>query len=156
MDCKLVRQIAPLGNFDGVDFSDQVGHRDVGCREFLCVAFFACDPRDAHVIASLFDFLLALSADGVERVVVELAAFDARNCLIQEADHVPNEAGLGLAALSEKNNVLSGQNSVFQLRNDGLVESDYTREKLLVCADLANQVAPDLLLNWEHYVAGGS
>ena len=39
MDCQLVGQITPLGDFDRIHFADEIGDRDVRRRELFAVAF---------------------------------------------------------------------------------------------------------------------
>ena len=57
------------------------------------------------------------------------------------------QARLGLAALAEKDDVLAGQERVFDLRDDGFFETDDARELRFVRFELANQVLSQLFLD---------
>ena len=74
VDRELVGQMAPLGDLDGIDVADQVGHRDVGRRELLGVAVLAADPLHGGGIAVRRHEGARERRERVVGVVVDLAA----------------------------------------------------------------------------------
>ena len=52
---QLVAEVAALGDADRIDLADEVGDRDVGCRELLRVAPVAREPVDRRLVAVLVD-----------------------------------------------------------------------------------------------------
>ena len=73
---EFVGEVAALGDLDGVDLADEVGDGDVGGGELFGVALVAGEPVDLEVVALLGEAGAAGEADGVEGVVVDLAAAD--------------------------------------------------------------------------------
>ena len=93
---------------------------------------------------------------GVERVVVDLAAGDDRDLVVQQVDQGADDAGLRLAALAEEDDVLAGEDRVLELRDDGVFEAEDAGEHVLALAHLVDQVAAHLLLDGLHLVAGAA
>ena len=144
---QLVRQVAALGDPDRVHLADQVGDRDVGGRELLRVAAVPVDPVDRGDVAALGDDRPCRRADRGERVVVELAAADHRQPLVEQVDEGARKAGLGLSSLAEEDDVLAGEERVLDRREDGLVVADDAREGGSPGARRADEVGAQLLLD---------
>jgi hypothetical protein len=121
---QLIRQVAALGHFDGVDFTNQIRNRNVRSGKLLAVAPVATDPIDLHAVAVLRHEVKAASADGRVRVVVDLASGDRGNLFIEQADQRAHDPALGLTALAKKDDVVAGDDCVGKLRQDGLVVAD--------------------------------
>jgi len=56
---QLVGEVTALGDLDRIDLADEIGDRDVGCRELLTVAAIARDPADLGLVTALGDGLAA-------------------------------------------------------------------------------------------------
>ena len=80
VDGLFVGEIAALGDFDRIDLADEVGDRDVRRGQLLAVALVAVDPCDRQGVAQLGRFLAAGAANRLERIVVDFAAIDDREC----------------------------------------------------------------------------
>ena len=91
---------------------------------------------------------------GVERVVVDLAAGDDRDLVVEEGDEGADEAGLGLAALAEEDDVLAGEDGVLEVRDDGLFVADDAGEVGLSLLDALDEVLAHLLLHGKRLVTG--
>ena len=153
MDGKFVGEMATLGDLDGVDLANEVGYRDVGSGQLLGVAVLAADPVNGGIIAGLGHLVAAGLANGVEWVVVNLAAGNLGDGLIQQVDEAADEAGLGLAALTEQDYILTGQKGVFKLGYDGVLEADDAGEDDLLGTHLGYQVVAHLLADGKHPIA---
>ena len=136
-----------LRRLDRVDVAHHVGDRHVRGRELLDVAVLAREPRNRQGIAFGGDARAAGATDRVERVVVNLAAGDDRNLVIQQVGEAAEDAALGLAAQAEQNEVVTRENRVHQLRDDRLVIPDHTRKERLAGLQLADQVFADFFLD---------
>ena len=147
MDRQLVRKVPPLGDFDRIDLADQIGDRDVRRGELFAVSFFAPEPGDFRPILQGPKLFLTAFANRVVGAVVDLAPGQGRDLFIQQVDHAADHPGFRLAPLTQKNYILPGQDGVFELRDDGFLVSDDTREKILVLADLGDQVPAHLSLD---------
>ena len=86
-------------------------------------------------------------ADRGERIVVELAAADDRQPVVQQADQQPSHPGLGLPPFAEEHEVLAGQDRVLDGRDDRLLVADDARQDLATRREAAEQVGPQLLLD---------
>ena len=102
VDGRRVRQVAALGDLDGVHLADEVGDGDVRRGQLLAVAPVARQPVDGRLVALARDHRDGVGLIGRERVVVELGARDDRDVLVEQADQQSREARLGLAALAQE------------------------------------------------------
>src|SRR5438132_2887661 len=152
VDGELIGQVLALGDPNRVDLADQVGDRRVRRGQFLAVALGRSDPADGHPVALGGHAVAAGAADGGVRVVVDLTALDHRDLLVQQRDERPDQTALRLAALTEEDDVLAGEDRVFHLRDDRSFEPDDAGEQLLIGLDLAHQVLAHLLLDGEDAV----
>ena len=144
---QLVGQVAALGDLDRVDLADEVGDGDVGRGELLGVAPVARQPVDRRRLAVALDDGAGRRADGRQRVVVELATADDRQPRVEQADQQPRHPGLGLAALAEEDEVVTGQDRVLDRRDDRLLVADDAREDLRPDGQPLEEVGAKLLLD---------
>jgi hypothetical protein len=147
VDRQLVGKVAALGDLDRVDLADEVRDRDVGRRELLAVTAVATDPGYGHVVPVFLDEVQTSTTDRVVGVVVDLAPRDRRHHLVEKADQRAHDAALRLAALAEKDDVVSADDRVRQLRQYGLVVADDSRQQLLAGTQPREEVATHLLLH---------
>ena len=138
---------ARLRRLDRIDVADHVGDRHVGRRELLDVACLARQPGDRQRVALCGDPRAARAADRRERIVVDLAAGDDRDLLVEQIDEAAQDAALRLAAQPEQDEVVARQDRVDELRDDRLVVADDARKERLARLQLADQVVADLLLD---------
>ena len=132
---------------DRVDVADHVGHRHVRRRELLDVAILAREPRDGQVVASLRGPAAARRTQGRERVVVDLAAGNDREPVVEQRDELPEEARLRLSAQSEEDEIVLREHCVDDLRHDRLVVADDAGEERPSIPQQANQVRSELVLH---------
>ena len=90
------------------------------------------------------------------RVVVQLAARDDRQPLVEEPDEEPGQPRLGLAALAEEDEVLAGEDRVLDRRQDRVVVADDAGEDGLALAEPGQEVGPQLLLDRPRTPARGA
>ena len=147
MNRQLVREVPALGHSDGVDLSDEVGHRDVRSRKLFGVPPLPGEPLDSNAVAVGIDLVSAVSADWCDRAIVDFATGDHRNCLVKQAGQVPGEPGFGLASLSQQYQVLACKEGVLDLGCDRVFEADYAGKKLLAALNLGDEVLTDLLFD---------
>src|SRR5205814_9011105 len=89
----------------------------------------------------------ALVADRLERIVVDLTAFDEGQPFVEQAGQGTRQTRLGLPPLAEEDDVLSGNNRVFYLGDDSLFEADNALELRLVRLELFDQLVAQLFLD---------
>src|SRR6267378_3041065 len=154
MDRELVRQITSLRDFDRVDLADEIGDRDVRRRELLAVALVAQQPHELDRIAVVGDAVFARGADRLERIVVDLTARDGRRDLVEQLDEHSRDAGLRLAALAEKDDVLAGQDRVLDLRDHRRFVADDALKELALLGERGDEVRAELLLHRAALKAG--
>src|SRR3954469_20452992 len=106
MDRFFVGEIASLGNLDGIDLADEIGDGYVRSRKLFTVALISPDPLDRQRVALRRQAPLTRPADRLERIVVDLAALDDRNPLIEKGDQPADDARLGLPALAQKDHMV--------------------------------------------------
>lgn len=156
VDGEFVAEVATFGNFDWVDFADEVGDGDVGCGEFFAVAFVAGEPFELGVVAFLGDDVAAGLGDGVEGVFWDFAAGEDGDFVVEECDEGADDAGFGLSALAEEDDVLAGEDGVDDVGDDGFVVAVDSWEKGLAGADFGDEVFPHLFADGEDAVSGGA
>jgi hypothetical protein len=153
---QLARQIPPLGVLDHVDLADQVRDRHVRRGELFVITSFGADPLDRRVVAVLGDQVLGVTAQRMERIVVDLTAGDDRNRVVQEMHELAKHARLGLAAQAEEEHVVLGEDGVLHLRQHGVVVADDAVEERLVFLQLANEIAAHLIFDADRPPAGST
>ena len=132
---------------DRIEVADEVGDRDVGRRQLLDVARVAVEPGDRQVVARLPDARAARRAERRQRVVMDLAARDDRDRLVEQTDERAQDAALRLAAQAEQDEVVARQHRVDDLRHDRVVEADDPGKERRARAQALDQVAADLVLD---------
>src|ERR1035438_7542569 len=116
--------LAAAGGLDGVDIADHVGDGDVRGGQLFDVALVAVEPRDGHVVRLIGHQIAAAAANGSVRVVVNFAAGQVRRPFVEQGGELADEAGFGLAAQSQENEVVARQDGVDHLGHDGILVSD--------------------------------
>ena len=154
VDGELVGEVAALSHLDGVNLADEVGDGNVGGCELLRVPEVAGEPVDREVVALLGQPRSAIEANGCEGVVVDLAAAHDRRLLVEEGHQASDDAGLGLAALAQEDDVLAGEHGVFHLGDDRVLEAHDAGEERRALSHAGHEVLADLLTDGEHAVSG--
>ena len=145
---QLVGDVLPAARgLDRIDVADHVGDGHVGRGQFLHVALLAAQPGDGRVVPGLLHQVAAAPANGLVRVVVDLAALDVRDCFVQQRRQHADQPRLGLPAQSQQDEVVARQNGVDHLRHHGLLVADDAGKQRLSALELADQVAPQLILH---------
>ena len=124
-----------------------IRHRHIRRRELLAVTLVAADPFDLHVVAQFAHFVGAGFANRMKRIVVDLAIFDDRNVLVQQARQRPQNAALRLPAQAEQNEIMAREHRVAQLRNHRVFVADDAGENRFTLADLVNEIVAHLVFN---------
>ncbi len=141
----LVGELVPAARgLDGIDVADHVGNGDVRGSELLHVALVAVEPGDVSLVALLGDQIAAAAADGMERIVADFAAGNVRQPFVQQSGQHADDAGLGLAAQSQQDEIVPRQNGVHDLWNHGIFEADHAREQVLAALEFADQILAQL------------
>ncbi len=148
MHRELVRQLeAGACRLDRIEVADHVGDRHVRRREFLHVALVRPEPRDRQIVARLARARPACRAQRRDRVVVNLAAGDDGQRLVEQGRQGAEEARFGLAAQAEQDEVVPREHRVDHLGYDRVVVADDAGKEGLTGAELANQVVADFRLD---------
>ncbi len=132
---------------DRVEVADEVGDGDVGRRQLLHVARVALEPRDRQAVAELADAGAARRAERRQRVIMDLAARDDRDRLVEQADERAQDAALGLSAQAEQDEIVARQDGVDDLRHDRVVEADDAGKERRARTQALDQVAANLVLD---------
>ncbi len=138
---------ARLRRLDRIDVADHVGDRDVGRRQLLDESRLARQPADRHPVAFLRDAGAARAADRRQRIVVDLAARHDRDLLVEQIDQTAKDPALRLTAETEQDEVVSRQDRVDELRDDGVVVADDAGEQRLARLQLPNEVVANFLFD---------
>src|SRR3990170_52240 len=128
VDGFLVSQITPLGDLDRIYLAHQIGNGNIRRCQLFSVAMLPVDPLDRQRIAQFGGLLPAGAADRVMGIVVDLAALDDRNPLVQQADQPADHARFALAALPQEYHMVSGEDRVFDFGYDCIVVADDPRQ----------------------------
>ena len=138
---------------DRVDVADKVGDGHVGRRQLLAVSPAPVDPFDGCLVAAFADQVHGGFADRLIRVVVDLAPLDHRDIFIKQADQLPHDPGLRLSAQPEEDDVVLGQDSIDERRDDRLVVADNAGKKLFFIPDFADEIRAHFVLHAKDFIA---
>ena len=153
---QLAGQIASLGVLDHVDLADQIRDGDVRRGQLFVIALVAArSSRSASRRRAGRSGPGHNGSSGAKRIVVDFAAGDDRNRVVEQMDELPEHARLGLAAQAEEEHVVLGQDGVLHLRQDGFLVAEDAVEDRLARLELADEVAAHLVLDAGALIAGG-
>ena len=108
VDGELAREIVPAARrLDRIDVADHVGDGDIGSGQLLDVARLGGKVGDVRAVALLGDQIAAAPAGGLIGVVVDLAPGDVRSSFVEQPCEHADEAGLGLAAESQQDEIMA-------------------------------------------------
>ena len=145
---ELIRQLeAGARRLDRIEIADHVGDRHVRRREFLHVALVRLQPRDRQIVARLARARPACRAQRRDRVVMDFAAGDDGQRLVEQGRQGAEEARFRLAPQAEQDEVVPREHRVHHLGDDRVVVADDAGKEGLAGAELANQVVADLRLD---------
>src|SRR4051794_24358 len=145
---ELVReQVTSPRGLDWIDIADQVGDRHVRGGELLDVALLPSKPGDGCGFPALCQQLSGILRDRGERIVVDLTPGDGRNPLVEQGGQLPQEPTLGLTPEPQQDEVVTRQERVDDLRQDGVLIPHNPGEERLSRFQPPKQVAPDLIPN---------
>ena len=127
---ELVGQIAAAASrFDGINVPDDVGNGHIRGGELFHVSLIARQPSNRCVVAAGGDQLAAGAANRPEGIVIDLAAGDHGNFRVQELHQATEDAAFRLAAQAEQDEIMSRQDSVHDLWDDGIFVTVDAREE---------------------------
>src|SRR5207244_3518981 len=85
MDGAFVRIVQALGGrLNRIDIADQIGNGNVGRGELLSQPGFPVQPLDLDGLSALRHEVDAAFADGLIRIVVDLASFDDGDVFVKQ------------------------------------------------------------------------
>ena len=156
MDRELVGQRAALGDLHGIDVADQVGDRDVGRGELLDVAVVAVQPGDLAALAVLREQRATARGDRRKGVVVDLAAGDLGDPLVEQPGERADHPRLRLSALAEEDQVVSAQQRVLERRQHRVLVAEHALAQALARAQPRQQVGAQLFAHAARRPTGGA
>ena len=151
-----ITQGAPLGHLDGVDVTDEVGHRGVRGGELLGVTLIAVHPGDGQFLAQLLGSTDGRRGDRLEGVLTQLGALDHRRPLVEQADERAQDPGLALAALAQQDDVVAGDDRPLHLRDHRIGEPVQAGPGISPFGERGEEVVPQLGLQRFLDVVGGA
>jgi hypothetical protein len=145
---QLVRDILSAARcLDRVDVADHVGDGHVRGRQLFYIPLVAAKPGDRRGVAALGEEIAAAAADRLIRIVVDFTALDVRHPLVEQCGEHTNEPCLGLPAQPKKDKVVTRQNGVDDLGDDGIVVAENARKQGLASLYFTDQVVTEFVLD---------
>ena len=132
---------------DRVHVAENVGNGHVGRRQLFDEAQIARQPRDGRGVALLGDQIAARAAQRRERIVMNFAAGDVRNFLVQKVDQSAQDAALRLAPQAEQNKIVPRQKRVGDLRQNRFFVPVNARKERLAGFELLQNVGAKLVFH---------
>ena len=101
------QEMPPTRRLDRIDVADDVGNGDIGRRELFHEPELARQPRDRRTVAVLRNDLAAVLGDRIERIVVDLAAGDDGNLLVEQRDQLAEDPAFRLTTQTQQDEVVA-------------------------------------------------
>src|SRR5437588_11409448 len=143
----VAEQVPAFGGLDGIDVADNVCDGDVRSLQLFDKARIAINPGNGCGILVQLDRLPSVSADRMKRIVVDIRTGNDGNLLVEKICELANDAALRLAAQSQQNQIVAGENGINKLRHDGFVITNNAGEKFLAPLEFADEVCPHLVFD---------
>jgi len=155
VNCQFVAQIAPRAScFDGVHVAEDVCNRDVRRGEFFHEARVARQPCDWCGVAAIGNQVPAGTAQRREWIVVNLASGNVGNFHVQEINQAAQDAALGLASQTQEDEIMTPQNRIGDLRQNGILISMNAGKKRLSGLELLQKVRAEFSLTVRRVAPG--
>jgi len=136
---QLVGNVVPAARrFDGVDIADHVGDGDIRGGKLFHIALLAAQPGDGGPVRLLGNQVKAAAANGMVRIIVNLATVDVGRQLIQHVRQHADQPGFGLAAKAQQDKVVARENGVDDLGHDRVVEPQNAGKQRFPALDFAD------------------
>ena len=139
--------MATLRGLDRINVADDIRNGHVRSGQLLDVPVISLPVFDRGTVALLLDQIAASPADRSKRVVVDFAARNHRDHVIQKIDQSTENPALGLTSQSQQNHVMARKNGIRDLRNDGVFVSDDPGKHRLVCPKLTDKIRPHFVFD---------
>ena len=142
-------RVAAARRFDGIKVADNVRNGHVWRGQLFHEALLAREIIDSCGVTTLLQAERAGMADRLEGIVIDLAAREEGDLFVEQADERPQNATLGLAAQTEQNEIMPGEDSIADLRHHAVVVTDDPRENgiIAVLVQTRNQVVAQLIFD---------
>ncbi len=131
---------AEVGGFDGVYVAHEVCDADIWGGEFFDVSLVAVEPFDGSFVAAFGDEVAGVAADGSEWVVVEFAAGHYGDVFIEEVDQQTSQTGFGLAAQTQKQDVVPTEDGALNVGDNGVIEAVDAGQGVFATSDFFQQI----------------
>src|SRR6187401_1795980 len=119
----------PLRSLDRVDIANDVSDRHVRRRKLFDKTAVTADPIDLRFIAVQLNSLPAECTKRREGVIVYLRPGNDRDLVVEQFRELPDDAALCLTAKSKKNEVVSSEYGVYDLRDHRFVVANNARKQ---------------------------
>src|SRR6185437_5062540 len=148
VDRELVGKIAAaLGCANGVDVADDVGNGYVRRGEFFDITAIAREPGDRYGLAFESSTFAAGAANGAVRIVVDFAAVDYGDFVVEKTDEFAQNTRFRLTAEAQQNKVMPRKNRVDDLRDHRIVIAANSGEEFIARAQFAQEILAKLVLH---------
>src|ERR1019366_1697064 len=120
-------EVETVGHFDGIDLSDEVRHGRIGRGQLLGETLTAMDPTDRCLVTLIAHEIYREGRDRTEGIVANVRSRDNGQPLVKQFNQRANYSSLGLPALTQQYDVVSGQERRLELGQDGVFISQNGR-----------------------------
>src|SRR6266850_2123883 len=131
--------MAALCGFDGIDIADYVGDSDVWSSKLRDKTGVTIEPLDMRHVSVALQCLPSKGGYRLKRIVVNFRTGNYRKAFIQQFSQLADYPAFRLAAQTEQNEVVSRQDGVDQLRDNGVVVANDSGKKLFPRAQFRDQ-----------------
>src|SRR6185437_12580582 len=147
VDRELVGKIAAaFGRANRVDVADDVGNGHVRRGEFFDITAIARKPGDLDCFAFESSTFAAGAANGAVRIVVDFAAVDYGDFVVEKTDELAQNTRFRLTAEAQQNKVMPRKNRVDDLRDHRIVIAANSGEEFIARAQFAQEILAKLVL----------
>ena len=140
--------MAATRRFDGIDIADQVGNGHIWSGQFFDVALLWSEICNSGAFAAFSNKLLASTADGRVRIVVDFASCDVWSMRIEQKRQGAKDATLCLSPQAEQNEVMPRQYCIHNLWDHRIVVANDPGKNrgIFTCSEAGNQVFTQFVL----------
>src|SRR5947209_8602022 len=130
---------------DRIHVANQISDSHIGRGKFFYVAIIGRQVRDGSLVALARNQLVAALADGLVRVIADLATGNVRQLGIEQCGQGAKDTALGLSAQAEQNKVVPGKNGVHQLGDDCVFIANDAGKNSFAAAQTCNQIFAEFI-----------
>ena len=140
MDSEFVGQIAAFRDTHRVNLAHEVRNGDVWRRKLFAIPLIAWEPGNFYKVVMFRDLITTSLTNRFVWIVVDFTSGNDWHNFVKQVNETTSHTRFCLTTFTKKDNVLTGENGIFNLRNNRFLIAYNPREQLFLFTNFLNEI----------------